>query len=289
MTGSDTVLLIARDRDKRGGDLTVTALYTSHVWKWSRFEAADLFVNWRSRDVFNATNLALGIARLFRRGLPSLRHGLAQRHSIIDNLLADSGCKQVLELAAGLSRRGAAMSRDPHLRYVEVDLPGVIERKRKLLERSQPGRVVAARSNLILVAGDVRETDFASLLEPGPTFVIAEGLLMYLDAEQQRELWARIATLLADRPGSEFVFDLVPFCEQPEPGVIGRLLERVFKRFTRGASFAFDDRTREQLADELRECGFGSVELIEPADAPERWEVPFADERTQVLVFRCAV
>jgi O-methyltransferase involved in polyketide biosynthesis len=239
--------------------------------------------------VFTATNLALGIARLFRWGLPSLRHGLAQRHSIIDNLLADSGCKQVLELAAGLSRRGAAMSRDPHLRYVEVDLPRVIDRKRKLLARSQPGRDVAGRSNLILVGGDVRDTDLASLLEPGPTFVIAEGLLMYLDAEQQRELWARIATLLADRPDSAFAFDLVPFCEQPKPGVVGRSLEFVFKRFTRGATFAFDDRTREQIADELRVCGFGSVELIEPADAPQRWEVPFAGERTQVLLFRCVV
>jgi len=263
----------------------VTAIYTSHVWKWGKFEAAELFATWRSRDVFNATNLALGIARLFRWGLPSLRHGLAQRHCIIDNLAADSGCKQVLELAAGLSRRGAAMSRDPHLRYVEVDLPSVVEHKRKLLARSPEGRAVAARTNLLLVGGDVRDTELASLLEPGPVFVVAEGLLMYLDALQQRELWGRIATVVAERPGSAFVFDLVPFCEQPRPGVVGRSLEFVFKRFTRGATFAFDDRTREQLTDELRQGGFCSVELIEPSGAPQRWAVPFGAKRTQVLVF----
>ena len=92
----------------------------------------------------SATNLALGVARLFRRDLPSLRHGLVQRHVMIDRLVAEARCPQVLELAAGLSRRGAAMSDDPQLRYVEVDLPAVIAHKRKLLART--ARVVLGRA-----------------------------------------------------------------------------------------------------------------------------------------------
>src|SRR5688572_17265548 len=96
-----------------GGDLSVTALYTAQTWAWAGLDQADLFSTRRSRGVFDATNLVLGVARALRPDAPSLRHGLAQRHILIDRLLAESGATQVLELAAGLSRRGAAVSAEP--------------------------------------------------------------------------------------------------------------------------------------------------------------------------------
>ena len=274
-------------KEKKRGDLTVTALYTAQVWKWAKFDGAELFGTWRGRDVFNATNMGLGLARLFRRGLPSLRHSLAQRHAIIDAVMAESGCTQVLELAAGLSRRGAATSTNPDIRYVEVDLPSVVVKKQKLLNRTKRGREVAERSNFVLTGGDVLTTELEGLVADGPVCVIAEGLLMYFDAAQQHQLWTRIATLMTAHPGSTFVFDLVPFCEQPEPGVIGRSFERVFRRFTRGATFSFDERTRDALQRELGECGFSEVTLIAPGTAPERWRLPFLHKRTQALVFHC--
>lgn len=275
-------------KGEKRGDLTVTALYTAQVWKWAKFEGGDLFGTWRGRDVFNATNLSLGIARLFRRKLPSLRHSLAQRHAMIDALVAASGCAQVLELAAGLSRRGAAVSANPAVRYVEIDLPAVVENKRKLLARTARGRDIAARDNLIMRAGDVLELDFEAVVTDGPVCVIAEGLLMYFDAATQRQLWQRIATVFAGHPGSCLVFDLVPFCEQPKPGVVGRGLQRLFRRFTRGADFAFDERSRDDLVADLKASGFADVELYEPATAPEAWAVPFRHKRTQTLVFRCS-
>jgi O-methyltransferase involved in polyketide biosynthesis len=265
--------------------LAITALYTAQTWKWARLDGAELFGTWSGRDVFNATNLALAIAHLFRRDLPSLRHSLVQRHTMIDRLLAESGCAQVLELGAGLSRRGASVTIDPRLRYVEVDLPVVVAKKCKLLARSKQGREVAARDNFVLVGADLRTLDLAGLVAPGPVFVIAEGVMMYLDSERQSELWSRIAALFAERPGSVLTFDLVPFCEQPKPGAVGRMLERLFKRFSRGATFAFDDRTRQDIVTQLRTCGFQSIDLYEPASAPPRWQVPFLTARTQTLVF----
>ncbi|MEZ4399671.1 MAG: class I SAM-dependent methyltransferase [Kofleriaceae bacterium] len=270
------------------GDLSVTALYTAQAWAWGKFDGAALFKTWKGRDVWNATNLALGTARLFRRDLPSLRHGLVQRHAMIDALVAGAGCGQVLELAAGLSRRGASLSRDPACRYVEVDLPAVIAHKRRLLARSAGGRAVAARPNLMMIEHDVTTLAYDDVLAPGPVCVVAEGLLVYLDAAAQQALWARLAAVVAARPGSCVVFDLVPFVEQPRPGRIGLGLERLFRRATRGAGMAFDGRTRGDLARELATAGFGSVETFEPRSAPAAWAVPHLDRPTQQLVWRVA-
>lgn len=273
----------------RRGDLSVTAYYTAHAWRWGKLAGAELFTGRKSRDVFNATNLALGVARLFRRDLPSLRHGLVQRHVMIDRLAAASGCAQVLELAAGLSRRGVTMSADPALRYVEVDLPPMIAHKQRLLSKSARGRAIAARPNLVLHAGDATTLAFDEVLAPGPVCVIAEGLLVYLDAPAQQALWRRVAALCAARPGSVLVFDLVPFIEQPRPGRVGRGFEGLFKRATKGATMAFDGRSRDDLAAELRAAGFTTVERIAPAEAPAAWAVPHLARRTQQLVWRATV
>jgi O-methyltransferase involved in polyketide biosynthesis len=267
-------------------DLAVTALYTAQTWKWAKLDQADLFATWRGRDVFNATNLVLWIARAMRRDLPSLRHGLAQRHIMIDRLLAASGVTQVLELAAGLSRRGASVSADPKVRYVEVDLPAMIAHKRRLLARTERGRALAGRDNLVLVGRDITDLELAEPLLDGPVLVIAEGLMQYLDATAQLELWRRIAALVASRPGSALLFDLVPWAEQPRPGRIGRALESMFKRFTRGRTFAVDARTRADIAAQLLEAGFRSVEQHEPQTAPADWLLPHLDRPTQILVWR---
>jgi O-methyltransferase involved in polyketide biosynthesis len=279
---------IAPPPSKSPGDLTVTALYTSQVWQWAGFDKAELFATEQGRAVFRVTNAVLDLVRLVRRNIPSLRHGLAQRHAIIDGLWARSRASQVLELAAGLSQRGAAVSSDTRVHYTEVDLPPVIDIKRQLMERSEPGREVSARANFGLIAADVNDAALPDLVDGDRgVFVIAEGLLMYLDAAEQRQLWRRAADLVRRHPASELVFDLVPACEQPPPGLIGRGLEVVFKRFTEGKSFAFDGRTRADLRAELAACGFDLVDLLEPGSLGSDWTVPFRDHHTQVLVWRC--
>lgn len=270
------------------GDLTVTALYTSQAWVWAGFDGADL-LDWRpSRGVFRAANLVLWLARLLRPDAPSLPHGLAQRHAMIDHLLRASGARQVLEIAAGLSQRGASFSRDPDFRYVELDLPKVVARKRALLERTAAGREVLDRPSWTLEAGDARTVDLAALVAEGPVFVIAEGLFVYLDAQAQRALWRRIAKLLAGRPGSAFVFDLVPSCERPKPGRVGRALGHMLRVFTRGRGFETDARTRDDLRDDLVASGFEKVELFEPENLRKTGEIPHLDHATSVLVFRCS-
>jgi len=275
-----------------GGDLSVTALYTCGAWAWARLPGAQLLDHVDARRVFGATNAALRLARPFLAGrhAPSLRHSLVQRHLMIDHLLAESGARVVLEIAAGLSRRGAATTiAHPTMHYVELDRPHVIERKRELLERSEEGRAALTNPRWRLVGGDAADVclpdllDLPDLAPAAPLCVIAEGLLMYLDAVAQRGLWQRVRELFATREGT-LVFDLVPAEEQPRPGAVGRGLEWAMKRFTGGQAFARDTRSRDDIAREVERAGF-TVELIDPSTAPERWQLPFADVPTQQLLF----
>ncbi len=271
-------------------DLSVTALYTSATWAWGKLPNAALFASVEADRVFRVVNVALAIARLFFAKLPSLAHSLIHRHTMIDHLLSVSSARRVLELASGLSRRGVTFTAAGDMRYVEVDLPHVVDRKRALLARSNEGRAALQRPNWKIVEADVATLDFARVTPstPGerePLFVIAEGLLMYFDADAQRSLFSSVATHLRDNAGGSFVFDLVPVCEQPRPGVIGRALEWLMKRFTGGKAFVRDARTRDDIAAELKASGFDEVSLIEPRSVAASWHLPFPDTNTQQLVF----
>ncbi len=266
-------------RTMASGDLSITALYTSGVWAWGRLPDAELFTTRDAERVFAATNAVLALAAVVRRDLPPLRDSLLHRHAMIDHLAA--GATGVLELASGLSRRGATLSRDRRVHYLELDLPAMIAKKRELLERTAAGRAVLARRNFELVAGDVASADLAPLVRSKPTLVIAEGLAMYLTGDQRRALFAKVAALGELR----FVFDLVPEAEQPPPGRVGRVLEAVMKRFTGGRSFERDARTRDQIIAELHGAGFAEARAIASHEVATSWHLPRREIATTMVVF----
>ncbi len=273
----------------RSGDLSVTALYTSQTWTWGGLSYAPLFATVDAKRVFDATNAALAAASVFRRGQTPLREELLHRHAMIDHLLRESGARQVLEVAAGLSRRGAAFSEDAGLRYTEVDLPPMIARKRTLLERTEAGRAVLARPGLRLIGADVETAPLDTYVTPGePLVVIAEGLLVYLTADAQRRLWMRVHALAAVAGTVRLIFDLTPACEQPAPGVIGGVLAGAMKRFTGGRGFERDARTRDDLRAELRAAGFARVDVIDSAAVAQPWALPHPAAATRQVLFDCA-
>lgn len=250
-------------------DLSMTAMYTSATWAWGKLPNADLLLTPEAERVFRIVNGALSLAHPFG-GAPSLPHSLLARHGILDDLVRASGCKKILELAAGLSRRGITFSEDRSIRYVEVDTPDVIAEKRRILGRAALGRELLTRENFELIAGDVTQTDLDSFFPTArePLFVIAEGLLMYLPADTQMRLFSAVAARLR-KYGGVFAFDLVPTCEQPSPGVAGRILGSAMRFFTRGGDFVRDARTRDDIRGELVASGFSEVELHDArASAP---------------------
>ena len=241
----------------------MTAMYTSAAWASGKLPNADLLVTPEAERVFRMVNGALGLARPFTKA-PSLETSLLERHRVLDELLAKSGISNVIELAAGLSQRGITCSENPRMRYFEIDLPGMIAEKRKILASTERGRAVLERENLVMIEGDVTAIDLAEIARPSePVFVIAEGLFMYMDESAQNKLFRAIATRLADC-GGRFAFDLLPQCEQPKPGIVGRGLGKAMKFFTRGGEFVHDERTRADIARDLESAGFAPVELVSP-------------------------
>jgi O-methyltransferase involved in polyketide biosynthesis len=269
----------------------MTALYTAGTWAWGAFPNAELFASADTARVFRFVNAALAVARFLRLRAAPLATSLVHRHAAIDHLLRQSACREVVELATGLSRRGVTFSADPSMRYVEVDLPHVIAAKRDLLERTAEGRAAIARTNWSLVGADVTTLSLDAVAPPAaahPLFVIAEGLMMYLDAEAQRALMRKVAARLAAGGGGTFVFDLVPASEQPRPGAVGRALEWLMKRFTGGKSFVRDTRSRADIVAEAHACGFRDVATIEPGAVARSWGLPLADAPSQQLLFTAA-
>lgn len=268
------------------GDLSPTALYTSQVWAWGGLSHAHLLASPDAKRVFDATNAALAAARMFNHKLAPLRHSLLHRHTMIDHLLRESGYRHVIELAAGFSRRGAAVTSDARVTYTELDLPPVVERKRKLLQRTDEGRAVLARPGLRLVEGDVETVALEPFVRRGePVFVIAEGLMMYLAADDRRCLFAKVHQLAAITGELRFVFDLTPSSEEPEPGIVGRVLAAAMRRSTGGRGFERDARTRDDIVTALREVGFDDVEAVTSSDIAGVWNLPDPDRRTHAVLF----
>ena len=162
----------------------------------------------------------------------------------------------------------------------------MVTTKRELLGRTELGREALLRPNLHLLADDVETASLDVLSPPDgePLFVIAEGLMMYLDPEAQQRLARKVAARLAPFGGT-FVFDFVPPREQPPPGPVGRGLGWAMKQFTAGQGFAPDERSRDQVSADLAACGFDHVEAIEPRQVAHARSLPHPDAPTQQLVF----
>ena len=274
---------------KLQGDLSVTALYTAGVWKWAGFQGADLLATEDTQRVFNFTNAALALMRLYRWTLPRLAEGLAQRHTLIDQLTEEYTPSVILELASGLSTRSQRMCDSTHLvnlqRYIEIDLPHVIQYKNDQLNRQE-----AVPNQLSLKGQDLKNLnahDLAELLqEVHQPVIIAEGLLMYLKIEETETLLQVIASQLM-KTGGRLIFDWVPTVEQLRPGILGRILGLIMRIFTGGESFQRDERTRDDMQQLLHRLGAKDVSLFDTKQVAEERHLPFAHVHTQQLIF-CA-
>lgn len=267
--------------------LSITALYTAHAWSWAAFPHAHLLIDHHTRTAFRLTNAIVDFARWWRPDAPSLRHSLAQRHQVIDALTVGLAHGQVVELACGLSPRCLTLSADPATRCLEVDLPHVIDHKRQRLLTTPEGRAALDRPNLQLLAGDVRTLDLSTWLDPNlPVTVTAEGLLMYFDGQTRRAVWSRIAEALT-HPDSRLIFDLTPPAEEPRPGRWGRLLGWLMRRATAGHDVVQDERTREEVRNELIAAGLEVEAVYDPTCPPDGLKLGWSEEPTWFVVWCC--
>jgi methyltransferase (TIGR00027 family) len=107
---------------------------------------------------------------------------------IILRTVSEDAADGVLNLAAGLDARAYRLPLPAGLRWVEADLPAVLDYKRGVLAGERPACALESVP-VDLTDAVARQALFAKV---GPatrrTLVITEGLLVYLQAEQVRAL-----------------------------------------------------------------------------------------------------
>jgi methyltransferase (TIGR00027 family) len=147
------------------------------------------------------------------RGLATLGaafsvHGVLRTRFFDDYLRssASDGCRQVVLLAAGLDTRGYRLDWPLGTRLFELDLPDVLSFKTTVLAEQS----AVPRCQHTVVPADLGEHWVSELTRAGfdptqPTAWLAEGLLIYLSANQAGQLFTGIGDLSA--PGSQLSFE----------------------------------------------------------------------------------
>src|SRR6266487_4102119 len=148
-----------------------------------------------------------------------------------------AGADMVVNLAAGLDARPYRMELPPALRWVEVDLPEILDYKEQVLAGASP-RCALERVRLDLTNEDARRGLFARLARGGNKIVVlTEGLLIYL----MPDAVCALARDLAACPSVQYwIVDIV------SPGLL-RMLQ-------------------EQMGDLVRQAG--APYLFAPAEGP---------------------
>jgi len=141
--------------------------------------------------------------------VPRLAVELEARRKLIDEYLDAGGFSQVLEFAAGYGTRGAERS-VAGARYLELDLPSVAERKRRVLDKTG-----LANENLRVASGNALsfetfEKDLEFFDEGKPVAVVNGGLMRYLNFEEKAEYARNVRRVLERFGGSWITSDVTP-------------------------------------------------------------------------------
>ena len=127
------------------------------------------------------------------------------RYKTTDQIIARYHITQVLEIAAGLSPRGLAMTEDPNVVYVAADLPEILQQEEAIAE-SILAKLNIHRPNLYYRIANALDRE--SLLQAAipfqsgkPIAIITEGLLGYLTRDEKETLAGNIRDLLRQHDG----------------------------------------------------------------------------------------
>ena len=117
----------------------------------------------------------------------------------------EQGYDMIVNLAAGLDARAYRMQLPKNLKWVDVDLPGMINYKNEILQHEKPN--CEYRSFALDLADRKARLELFQQLDRAckKALVVTEGLIIYLTSEQAAEL----ATDLSSQPHfRRWIFDL---------------------------------------------------------------------------------
>jgi len=155
------------------------------------------------------------------------------RTYLIDNFInaeLQRGADMVVNLAAGMDSRPYRMQLPPSLRWIEVDLPEILDYKEDVLRNESP---LCALERIRLDLSDVRGRRqlFARLGQSAKrALIITEGLMIYLTADAVGELAADLA---APASFHSWIVDIA------SPGLLRMLRKRMASQLSQAAPFKF--------------------------------------------------
>jgi O-methyltransferase involved in polyketide biosynthesis len=243
--------------------ISPTAHYTGYVWARNGLSNR-AFETIEGRVLFEALQPAMRVNSILRGG--TLESYLLARHRAIDagleRAIDEQGISQVIEVAAGLSPRGWRFHEryGERITYIEADLPGMAERKRRALERI--GSLGEHHQVRVLDAVQDDGPDslpaVAAELEPDRGLaLITEGLLGYLPTDSVLEIWARFAGVLGGFTAGCYISDIHVGAVQDVTIRAFRVLLSIFVRSRVHLHF----ESPGEVAGALKEAGFTSAEV----------------------------
>jgi O-methyltransferase involved in polyketide biosynthesis len=204
---------------------------------------------------------------------------LEARYMSIDQLLKGLPVKNILELSSGFSFRGLDMVQQGDIHYIDTDLPGIIEEKKKLVEAMQDRQSTVAGKLELVPLNALDEDAFAETanrFEPGAIAIVNEGLLMYLNMEEKKQLSATIHRVLSERGGCWITADI--YTKVPGLSSIVKMddeLEHFFEQHHIHENKFEDIEAAERF---FKHCGF-IIEQEATIDYGKLKAVPFIREK----------
>ena len=243
--------------------ISPTAHYTGYVWARNGLSHPELETV-EGRILYETLRPAMTVNEVVGRG--TLEAYLLARHSAIDTLLERAidrhGISQVIEVAAGLSPRGWRFAEryGDRLTYVEADLPGMAERKRRALDAmgslGEHHRVAVL--DALRDGGPESLAHVAGELDPGKGLaIITEGLLGYLPTDAVQGIWRRFAETLSGFAAGRYISDIHVGQVQDAQVKAFRVILSAFVRGRVYLHFYFPD----EVVTALHKAGFTSAEV----------------------------
>lgn len=272
-----------RPEPGRDDKIAPTAHYTAYVWRRLGLPWSELFATTTGAALFWGFRLSGEWIATVLPNVPSMEQYLAQRHLAIEHALETIRPDLIVEIGAGLSRRGITWALDHAggrgVRYVEVDLPHMSAAKRAVFDRAlRPEIRARLDAKLELVSRDVLAEDFGPWLRERMSgsarpVVIAEGLLGYFPRDERQKVTRAIRHALEPAHGA-FLCDLRSGEGGRAVAIGARALKAGIKLVTRGRGAREDFAGLDDVQAFFAEAGFRASSPIDLREVPRAPKAP---------------